>query len=196
MFHFPEIVFKPLKYLLPGDSIFLVGGAIRDILIARPIKDIDFVVSRNPREIARKLADELDAAYFVLDEERNTCRVLLEQKSQNKIIFDFAQMRGGSIEEDLMKRDFTINAMAVDLSKPNVIIDPLRGEKDLIDKQLRLVTSTSLTDDPIRTIRAIRYAVNLGLRIEKDTSIRIHSAIEDLDRVSMERKRDELFKDS
>lgn len=191
---FPPLVFEPLKFLTPGQSIYLVGGAIRDMLLGLPLKDLDFAVSEDPRNIARRFADQHGGSFYVLDEERHAYRVLLSRAGQKTLDLDFIQMRGNSIESDLLERDFTINAMALDLAQPDVIIDPLKGGRDLQQRLLKPVTSTSLSDDPIRAMRAVRYAVNHSLKIDRKTIEEIKNAAALLDNVSFERKRDELFK--
>lgn len=191
---FPEIVLKVKDFVPVGDHIYLVGGAIRDALLGLPSKDFDFICSSNPRAIAHKFADYHHGAFYVLDEERNTCRVIIEPKLPQRMIFDFAQLRGDSIDDDLVERDFTINAMAVDLYSPEWIIDPSKGGKDLQQKRLRLVRTSAIDDDPVRAIRSIRYAVSLGLSIDPETANLIRSGGKGLIRVSKERKRDEIFK--
>lgn len=191
---FPEIVLQIKEYILPGSHIYLVGGAIRDALLGLPSKDFDFICSSNPHMIAHQFANDHKGAFYMLDEERNTCRVILEPKQPQRMIFDFAQLRGDAVANDLMERDFTINAMAVDLISPKWIIDPTKGGKDLQQKRLRLVRTSAINDDPVRAIRSIRYAVNLGLSINAETVNLIQSGAKALVSVSKERKRDEIFK--
>ncbi len=191
---FPELVLKIKEYVPEGEHLYLVGGAIRDALLGFPSKDFDFVCSSNPRAIARKFADRHHAAFYMLDEERNTCRVIIDPKLPQRMIFDFSQIRGDSIIDDLMERDFTINAMAVDIETPDQIIDPSHGGRDLQQKRLKLVRNSSIADDPVRAIRSIRYAVNLDLSIDPETVNLIRLGSKGLVRVSKERKRDEIFK--
>lgn len=194
MLQFPDIVFSPIEFLASGEAIFLVGGAIRDSLLNVTVKDIDYAVTVDPQGIARKFAEKHAGAFYVLDQERNSYRVLLNQASTKRMVFDFIQMRGNTIQDDLLERDFTINAMAVDLSRPGEIIDPLKGGRDLLDKRLKPVRESSIIDDPVRVIRAVRYAVDLGLSIDRETLLLIDQAVGCLDVISVERKRDELFK--
>lgn len=194
MFDFPEIVFSPIEFLPPGETIYLVGGAIRDSLLNVPLKDVDYAITINPRDLARKFAEKHHGAFFALDQERNSYRVLLNPGSINRMEFDFIQLRGQSIVDDLQERDFTINAMAIDLFNPGRIIDPFSGGSDLLKKKLTPVRHTSIIEDPVRAIRAVRYATDLGLKIDKETIGLIEEAIQRLDDVSVERKRDEIFK--
>ncbi len=178
----------------PGEPLFLVGGAVRDALLSKPNQDLDFVCTGDPRIICLKLAEKLSGAFFMLDEERNACRVIAKNQQGGRLVFDFTQMRGQTLIDDLQERDFTINAMAVDVEKPLEIIDPLHGIQDLIEKWLRPCRPSSFSDDPLRVIRAIRYSVKYGLKIEPSTLEQLRSVVDRLSLVSRERKRDELFK--
>lgn len=190
----PDPVKQLLKLYSPDNPLYLVGGAVRDFLLQRPSSDFDFVCTSGTREIARKFAAAVDGDFYVLDDARDTCRVLAKTYRTVTTLVDFAALRGEDIQADLLERDFTINAMAVDLANPDQIIDPAKGGRDLQQKWLRPVKPTSLLDDPVRTIRAVRYAVDLGLKIEPETTALIRSAAGRLAGVSTERKRDELIK--
>lgn len=182
------------QIVMTNQPLYLVGGAVRDFLLGKSCKDYDLVCSSDTRGIARKFADKAQAAIYALDGERNTYRVLIGLGSAQQTIVDFATMQGATIEEDLAKRDFTINAMALALDAPQTIIDPFKGGRDLQGGYLRPVSENSFTTDPLRVIRAIRYAVDLGLKLEPETSELLREAVAGLDFVSRERKRDELFK--
>jgi tRNA nucleotidyltransferase/poly(A) polymerase len=194
LFEFPEIIqLIQKKYSQPG-KVFLVGGAIRDSLVGRPCHDFDFVIPANAKQFARNLANEIGGDFFVLDEKRNIFRVLLLKGQFGPLILDISQMNGGSIEDDLAKRDFTINAMAVDLFDSEKVIDPSKGGRDLAEKWLRPVSRTSFSIDPVRIIRAVRYSVAYDLKIEPGTVQLISNALPSLKLISPERQRDELFK--
>ena len=75
-------------------------------------------------------------SFFMLDEERNACRVIKKNPDGSRLVYDFSQFKGATIEADLLERDFTINAMAVDLSNPGEIIDPLKGGRDLFGRKM------------------------------------------------------------
>jgi poly(A) polymerase len=181
---------------LPVDNkpIYLVGGAIRDHLVKREIHDLDFVLVDKAKPVARRIANLIYGDFYMLDEERQTVRVLWKTKKNKIFSLDFATQQGEDIEADLRKRDFTINAMAIDLSSPRVIIDPLGGENDLNNKVLKSCSETSLIDDSIRTLRGARLAIQYGLTIEKLTKDHITKAGSDLPGNSPERIRDELLK--
>jgi len=157
---------------------YLVGGAPRDLLLRRPVKDLDFAVPpcRDFRARAASLARLLGAAVFPLDEERSIYR--LSPRGAEGAQIDLAPMEGGSILPDLGRRDFTINAMAVPAwklkarwtgasfavsgVKPDALIDPFGGLKDLRARRLRLVSPSAVQDDPLRMLRAFRFAAELG----------------------------------
>ena len=191
---YPEVISQLKKYASDNQPLYLVGGAVRDYILSKPCNDFDIACSGDARTIARKFANENGGSFYMLDEERNTCRVLVNHPSSERVVIDFAKLRGESIEADLAERDFTINAMAIDLLNTGRIIDPFKGGRDLQEKWLRPVRTTSLQDDPLRTIRAVRYAVCLGLKIEPGTTTLIGAAVSGLVDISAERKRDELFK--
>ncbi len=121
-----------------------------------------------------------------------TARVIYQ--GQERFILDFAQMRGNTIEEDLYKRDFTINAIGLDLKNPSQILDPLQGAQDLHDKVLRTCNNEAFLDDPVRILRAIRLAFQIDLKLEKKTLRQLKNAVPNLTLVSVERVRDELFR--
>jgi poly(A) polymerase len=193
MLQLPDSIHILHPFLEAQAEYYLVGGAVRDSLLGHNTKDLDIVCSGDTRVIARNIANAKHGSYFVLDEERNTCRVIIRSPAEERIVFDFVQMRR-SILNDLSERDFTINAMAIDLRKMETVIDPLDGKRDLQERWLRPCRTTSFVDDPVRVIRAIRYSVNLGLKIESSTQTLIYGAVKGLAKVSVERRRDELFK--
>lgn len=201
----PEIIYMPASFLLPPliekirdvlppeQEVYLVGGAVRDLLLNRVFRDFDFAVPSNGISLARKVANKLNADYMTLDDERNTGRVIVTESDGTRIFLDFASYRGNSLEADLRARDFTINALAYDL-KNGTIIDPLEGAFDLRSKRIRACLQTSFMDDPVRILRAVRLAAGLGFQIEKETRELMKQAAGQIGRVSPERLRDELFK--
>ncbi len=187
--------------LLPADlPFYLVGGAVRDALIGRVSLDLDFVTAGDAIKIARKLADELDGAFFPLDLERNVARIILRPKNEfcnngsHLVKVDVSRFQRADLYGDLRGRDFTINAMAVEVRHMEKLVDPLLGAHDLMAKLLRTCSSSSLTADPVRILRAVRFSVNLGLKILPDTLRLMREAIPQLPEVSVERVRDELFR--
>jgi tRNA nucleotidyltransferase/poly(A) polymerase len=176
-----------------GQKLYLVGGVIRDFCIDRQNRDVDVLCDSDTRLIARRFADLNRGVFFVMDVERNTSRVIIVKEGVKKI-YDFARLKGDDLEEDLFARDFTINAMAVDLDQPDTIIDPTGGQQDLRDGRLRECSPESFSSDPVRIIRAVRYSLGYGLEIEPITLQHLKEYIPLLDKVSGERKRDEIFK--
>jgi len=189
----PDQILGVAKLLKKGEDCYLVGGAVRDLLCGREILDYDFVCDFDPRILARRLADYLGGNFYVMDEKRLTCRVISGGNSDTDIFYDFAQMQGNLLA-DQRARDFTINSMAVALQGQEQVIDPLKGGHDLQEKWLRPCAELSFDSDPVRVIRAVRYAVDLNLKIEPGTKALLSNAVEKLDLVSIERKRDEFFK--
>ncbi|HSJ86444.1 MAG TPA: HD domain-containing protein [Anaerolineales bacterium] len=200
----PEIVFMPLSFaysplldkvreILPEQELYLVGGAVRDMLLNRLSRDLDFAVPASGISLARRVARALDADFMVLDSERDTGRVIATDSEGIRTFLDFATYRGEGLEGDLRDRDFTINAIAFDL-QGQALIDHLNGATDLRAKLIRACSPTALQDDPVRILRAVRQAAAFGFKIHVDTRKAMKEAVHLLPNVSSERLRDELFK--
>ena len=200
----PEIFFMPTPFSYPsiidrvdealtGQTIYLVGGAVRDMLLKRFSPDYDFAVPSNGISLARRVANTLKADFMVLDSVRETGRVILNGQDGTRIFLDFATYRGSSLEEDLRARDFTMNAIAFNL-QDQTLFDPLNGVSDLRNKLIRACSPTSLSDDPVRILRAVRQAAAFGCKIQPETREAMKQATYLLPNVSPERLRDELFK--
>jgi tRNA nucleotidyltransferase/poly(A) polymerase len=190
-----SLLISQLNELKPaGARVYLVGGAVRDILLQRTGKDFDLACSFDTRIIARALADRQKGDFYLLDAKRNTSRVILHESNGRRVFYDFARLQGSSIEDDLQTRDFTINAMALDLDAPDALIDPQGGARDLKDRILRACSPNSFADDPVRVIRAVRYAIGLDLTITPETLMGLKAAVPLVNQISRERNRDELLK--
>lgn len=194
---------ESLQYFVPDEirqvlprqiPIYLVGGGVRDALIGRQSVDLDFVLPQQALKTARTVANALNGDFFVLDEEREIGRVIIDRKMGRRKILDFALQRGLNLEEDLKRRDFTINAIALDVHHPARLIDPLKGSLDLHDKVLRVCSDSSIRDDPVRVLRAVRMATVYQLRMQPDTLSLIRQSIDGLNEVSAERIRDEIYR--
>jgi poly(A) polymerase len=179
-------------------DIYLVGGAVRDALLGRESHDLDFSLAGDTLKIARLLANELGGAYFTLDQERQYGRIVLDVAGQvsgtRRIKLDFTTFQGGTLENDLHSRDFTLNAMALDVRQPHKLIDPLGGAGDLVAKRLRVCSKNSLLNDPVRILRAVRQALDFNLKILPETTRLMREAASELEKISPERLRDELFR--
>ena len=200
----PEIVYMPVllpysalvdrvREILPEQEIYLVGGAVRDLLLNQTSHDLDFALPANGVMFARQVANALGADFMVLDGERDTGRVIVSEAGGPRTFLDFATYRGRNLEEDLRARDFTMNAIAFDVHS-QTLHDPLNGASDLRARLIRACSPTSLSDDPVRILRAVRQAAAFECRIEMETRQAMKQAASLLPNVSPERQRDELFK--
>ena len=167
---------------------YLVGGAVRDALLGRQSEylDLDFVLPDRAVETARAIARHYQAGFVLLDADRSIARVVFKHAT-----VDFALALGDSLETDLRRRDYTINAIAYN-PHTGEIIDPLQGYIDLQQSLLRMISPTNLQDDPLRLLRAYRQAAQLDFAIESNTHSVIRSFAPLLGQVAAERVRVEL----
>ena len=151
---------------------YVVGGAVRDALLDRPLVDID-VACGDPEAAARSYADAAGGALFPLSERHGAWRVAFRDGRT----VDFTPLRDG-IEADLATRDFTINAIAVPIRGGDEI-DPFGGRTDLAARRLRAVSATVFTDDPLRLLRAVRLEEELAFALDDSTEalVREHAAL-------------------
>ena len=168
-------------------EVYLVGGSVRDAILGRTVRDLDLTLAADGLALGRKLADRLRCPFVPLDDTDRTGRVVLRRR----LTIDISSFKGDSLEADLRKRDFTINAMAVRLAdvldgRPSVI-DPLGGAADLAARRLNAVSEASFRDDPLRVLRAFRLAGQFGLEITSRTEAWLTAFNEDLREVSGER---------
>lgn len=180
--------------LEPGQSLFIVGGAVRDLLLNRDLHDLDFVMAENPTALAKRLAKRLKAGFFVLDDERHTARVVYYDQNDNFFPLDFVQYTGSNLIEDLHHRDFTINAMAIPVNDLKHVIDPLDGQGDLNLGLLRGCSDDALMDDPVRVLRGVRLAIQFNFKYAPGLEADMKTAAAHLPRTSYERQRDEFFR--
>ncbi|KWT92661.1 CCA tRNA nucleotidyltransferase [Candidatus Magnetominusculus xianensis] len=147
-------------------EVFLVGGTLRDSILNRQVRDYDIALSESPFTVARWFADAINGAYVMLHERFPTARVV-----KGDCVYDFTALRGGSIESDLLSRDFTVNALAVSINNPvDGIIDVTGGLGDINNRIIRMVSKDNLAEDPVRLLRAFRVAAELGFTtIDTDT---------------------------
>ncbi len=188
-----SLLLDSIRNAFPDAELYLVGGAVRDMLLDRVSHDLDFAIPKDAIQIARRAANALHADFYVLDESFDTARVILSADNGTRDILDFAAFRGADLDADLRGRDFTINAIAFDL-RNQTILDPLGGASDLRGELIRGCSDTSLQDDPIRIYRAVRQAAAFDFKIEAGTRKAMKQAAPLLPKISPERQRDELFK--
>ena len=183
MIHFNSNMFSQIK------GAYIIGGSIRDLLLNRIPSDYDIAVMENPKKSAEKIAKNISGH---LVEMGKPGQMIFRVISNNNII-DITSLNGSSIEDDLKKRDFTINAMAYDVSSGE-IIDCLGGLGDLADKKVRMVSSDVFKKDPIRLIRAYRIAACLDFQIELQTTTVISAYAKLIQNSAGERLWGEIFK--
>ncbi len=179
---------------------YIVGGWIRDRLSDRDTDDIDLVVMADGLVIAEKLALIMGGKYVQLDEVNGIGRVVftgVNISSNKQRTIDIATCKD-TIEKDLSRRDFTVNAMAIDISKTGKsmaigLIDPFHGQEDLKDKKIRAVLKTAFSSDPVRLLRAVRLAVMLDFTVETETESMIKRDALLITKVSNERVREEML---
>jgi len=183
-----------------GIKSYLVGGFIRDALLKRETADIDIALAADALEIAPGIADALGGSFVRLDEANKVGRVVVKDKkapSGGRWQLDFAAFEG-SIEQDLGRRDFTIDAMAIDLSglaQDDIhLIDPFNGRADLEDKIIRAVAGTVFSSDAVRLLRAVRLAAELDFTIDSQTEalVKRHALL--IAGIAGERVREELLR--
>jgi poly(A) polymerase len=179
-----------------GLSLYWVGGTVRDRLLNRSSHDWDFVC-RGAERAARAVARRLPGKCITLDEQFRIYRVVPRKPVEGVLTIDFAEMQGRSVEQDLSRRDFTVNAMAMRLGSVQ-LIDPYQGQRDLQRRTLRVVSRKALVEDPLRLLRAYRISTQLGLRIEPRTAVWLKAEhkrlMEARGGVARERVREELLR--
>jgi putative nucleotidyltransferase with HDIG domain len=168
---------------LEGVDAWLVGGAVRDRLLGRPTDDLDVAVTGDPEPLAKALRRELGGAAFPLGEGFGGWRVTRKDKTGH---VDLLPLIGGALEADLAARDFTVNAMAEPLAGGE-LVDPFGGAADLDAKRLRAVGPESFTADPLRVMRLVRLAAELGFTAEEETRSGARAAAPALAGVAAER---------
>lgn len=166
-----------------------MGGSLRDRILNRPSGDYDFAVSGNPRALAEKVATRLGIRVIEMGKGGETVYRIV---SGDKVL-DFSQIHGKTIEDDLRRRDFTVNGLGLDMSSEN-LIDPVGGLDDIRSKTIRLISEDAILADPLRMFRAFRLAAVLGFEIAPKTLSLIKEQAELITRPAGERIRVEFFK--
>ncbi|HPE17240.1 MAG TPA: HD domain-containing protein [Tenuifilaceae bacterium] len=207
--HLNDKVFKVISEVAGeiDKPTFVVGGFVRDIFLKRESKDIDIVIQGSGIDLAEKVAKKLGAKRVTVFKRFGTAQLVsgewevefvgarresYQSDSRKPIVED------GTIEDDQLRRDFTMNALAISLHPKNFgeLVDPFNGVEDILDKIIRTPTDPEKTfsDDPLRMVRAIRFATQLNFDIEHRTFQSIHKNRERLKIVSNERIVDEMNK--
>ena len=207
---FEQILTKPIvaelaKLFEEKDfEIYLVGGSVRDVFLGQVHEDLDFTTGASPEEIEEIVKDWADEVWTIgktygtiglskwgSKAEITTFRSEIYERDSRHPKVTFSK----TIEEDLKRRDFTVNAMALRLPKGE-LIDPHNGLGDLGTKILKTPQNPekSFTDDPLRMLRALRFISALGFSLEKETAKSIKALAERLSIISKERVADELSK--
>ena len=185
-----------LAVLLGGRDVeaYTVGGFLRDALLGREPQDIDLAVAADPFALGPELADAFGGHYFTLAEEQGIARVLMPDRG---VHIDLSRL-AGPIEDDLRSRDYTIDAMGARLGEATggaaEIIDPTGGREDLERRVVRAVSEDNFRADPLRPLRGVRLAVELGFEIEEGTRALIAGYAPQVPGVASERQRLELVR--
>jgi len=178
---------------------YLVGGFVRDALLKRDTADIDIALAADAMDIAPRVANALGGRFVLLDKANKVCRVVVADKkapSGGRWQLDFSTFQD-SIEQDLARRDFTIDAIAIDLGELNKavhLIDPFNGWADLKQGVIRAVSETAFQSDAARLLRAVRLAAELGFSLDSQAEVLIRRHCHLIADVAGERLREELLR--
>lgn len=189
-----------------GMSVYLVGGIVRDFMLGVKNFDLDIVVEGDGILFAEDLAGEFNAR-LIRHKRFCTATVILghhlkvdvttARKETYEMPAALPHVEFSNLGDDLKRRDFTINAMAINISRNHfgMLLDPFGGRRDLYEKKIRILHGISFVDDPTRILRAVRFEKRYDFVIEKQTLFRLKEAVKDkmLERVQPQRTRDELI---
>ncbi len=175
--------------LPPGSA--LVGGSVRDGLLNKLSQkpDLDFVIPINAIKFSENLSKKIRATFIKLDEKRDIARLVI-----NGWTLDFAGQVGENLTEDLLRRDFRINAIALKLKEKPEIYDPTGGIDDLKSKKIVAISEKNLLDDPLRILRGFRLMCELDFKLERKTKRFLKNNVDKLSNVAPERIKMEILK--
>lgn len=162
----------PLLRHVDGRGV-LVGGAVRDLLLGRPPRDADIAIA-GAADAAARFAKAVGGRLVTL----GAAPFDVVRVAAGGVVYDFAEIVGATIEEDLARRDFTIGAIAIPLDAKRGVVDPFEGVADLRQSLLRMVRESNFADDPLRVLRGARLVAELGLSVDAATldAMRRHAA--------------------
>jgi tRNA nucleotidyltransferase (CCA-adding enzyme) len=189
------------------EGVYVVGGVVRDLILDRTAGDIDLSVVGDARGFAESLATRLECEQPA-ESQFLTFKINAENLRVDVPMIDVVTARSetytesaalpeispSGIDDDLKRRDFSVNAMAVSLADTDLgnLVDPSNGFGDVMRKRIKVLHDASFVDDPTRIFRAVRYATRLGFSLEKNTDRLIVESLENIDRLSGTRVRNEF----
>lgn len=186
-----------------GHELYLVGGSVRDMLLGRDLGDLDFTTDAHPPEVKRLMRAAQPETIYTMGERFGTIGAIFDGRHVEITTYRSEQYQphsrkpqvefGASLEGDLSRRDFTINAMALDIQSGRVV-DAFDGERDLQRRLIRAVgrADERFGEDPLRMLRAVRFAVQLGFTIESATAEALRRQSDSLADISHERIAQEM----
>ena len=184
-----------------GIPIYLVGGAIRDLLMGEPVADLDITVENDASTVAHELAARLSGRVvarsqfgtFKVDMAGESVDVVTSRRETYRKPGALPTVSPSTVDDDLQRRDFTINAIALRLApEPVVVLDPCGGQDDIRSRIIRVIHDRSFRDDATRMLRAVRYEQRLGFSLSHDTEALLTSNASYLDTISGDRLRREM----
>jgi len=182
---------KKLIEVKGEEKIWLVGGCLRNLLLGKEKKDLDLIVEDPDFKAAQIFAQHIKRSLIIL---RPTLRIITLPEG---ITIDFTLKKSAQIQTNLIKRDFTINALSLDVERLELpsffLIDPSTGLEDLINKKIKLIRKESIDEDPLRMLRAFRLSAQLNFSIEENIPSLIQQKSILIKNVSTERIREEIF---
>jgi len=175
--------------LPPGSA--LVGGSVRDGLLNKLSQkpDLDFVIPINAIKFSEDLSKKINGTFIKLDENRDIARIVI-----NGWTLDFARQVGKNLKDDLLRRDFRINAIALKLKEKPEIFDPTGGMDDLKSKKIVAISEKNLLDDPLRILRGFRLMCELDFQLDQKTKSFLKNNVDKLSNVAPERIKMEVLK--
>lgn len=176
-------------------NIYIIGGIVRDLILHNTIKDIDIVVESDAIEFCKSLEECLDCKIISVQENLRTAKVLFfndieidfastrEEKYEKSGVLPVAYHFGCPLNKDIMRRDFTINTLAISLTGENKysLVDYCDGYNDLLNKKIRVLHNKSFVDDPSRIIRALKFQVRFDFEIEENTNNLLKQYLDNVD---------------